>query len=361
MEQTQTMTSVAALEAETLQRLRSLSTGHWFHALLIESVHSYNAKATNEPVVAAEPLPAAERIIKKASRRAALLGTGAAAITTGGAVLTGETHGIAGLVAIPAAGAAMLADLLTRARLTVRMGCEIADLFGIRFNPGDPADVAQLHAVASHSVQQPESGDSRGHDLLESLVSQHQEQLASTVGSAAVAETLVRNVIPVIGLLNSGLTSYRVTEQHGRTMLHYARTRRGLEDALAPIERDAPQLVELLVEGIWFMFTCDGELNAHEAAILAHLVHRRPSAVRHALLQRMRDDETGWIQRLAEVPSELRASFLHVLTVASATDSTVAETERALLERAADALSVRAEQGKLEDLARNFRERGLAA
>jgi hypothetical protein len=355
------MSSLAALEADALHRLRSLATGHWFHSQLVDTVQSYNAKAVGEPSVSAEPLTAARRIIKKASVQAALLGTGAAAITTGGAVLTGETHGIAGLVAIPAAGAAMLADLVTRSRVTVRMSCEIAGLFGIRFNPEDPADLAQLHAVASQSVQQPEGGDSRGHDLLESLVDQHQEQLASTVGSTVVTETLVRNVIPVVGLLNSGLASYRLTEQLGHTLVHYSRARRGLEDAMAPIERDAPQLIELLIEGIWFMFTSDGQLDAHEAAILAHLLHRRASAVKHALLQRLHDDEAGWIQRLAEVPPERREAFLHVLTIASASDSDVAETERALLERAASALSVHGEDGELEELARKFRDRGLAA
>jgi hypothetical protein len=361
MAHTQPTTPEATLETDALQWVRRLSTGHWFHALLVESVHDYNARAAYEPVVSTEPLPAAERIIKKASVQAALLGTGAAAITTGGAFWTSQTHGVAGLVAIPAAGAAMLADLLTRARVTVRMSCEIAGLFGIRFTPEDPADLAQLQAVASESVHQPDGGDARGHDLLESLVGQHQEQLASAVGSAAVAETLVRNVIPVIGLLNSGWTSYRMTQHIGQTLLQYSRARRALEDAIGPIEQAAPQLLDLLVEGIWFMFTSDGQLNSHESAILAHLIHRRPSAVKHALLQRLHDDEAGWLERLAEVPSEQRPAFLHVLTVASAADSTVADTERALLERAARALSVSAQDGQLEELARSLRERGLAA
>jgi len=361
MAETEVTTPAAAIERDLLEKLHRLSSGHWFHELLVDTVRGYNADAAIEPAVSAAPLPAAERIIRNASLKAALLGTGAAAITTGGAIWTSQTQGVAGLVAVPVAGVAMLADLMTRARVVVRMSCEIADQFGIRFDPQDPSDLAQVHAVAGESVQQPEGGDGRGHDLLESVVSQHQEQLASAVGSNAVAETLMRNVVPVVGLLNSGLTSYRLTQRVGHTLLHYSRARRALEDAIRPIEEAAPQLVDLLVESVWFVFTSDGQLNAHQTALLAHLLHRRPEAVRHAVLERLHDDEASWLQRLEEVPTELREPFLHVLAVACATETTVPATERALLERAARALSVSAMDGQLEELARRFGELGLAA
>ena len=83
MADTEVTTPQAVLEQDMLHKLHRLSTGRWFHELLVETVRGYNAEAASEPAVSAAPLPAAERIIRNASLKAALLGTGAAAITTG--------------------------------------------------------------------------------------------------------------------------------------------------------------------------------------------------------------------------------------------------------------------------------------
>jgi uncharacterized membrane protein YebE (DUF533 family) len=139
------------------------------------------------------------------------------------------------------------------------------------------------------------------------------------------------------------------------------RTRRALDDAFEPIARTAPELVELLVEGVWFMFSSDGQLNAHEAAVVAHLVHARPSDARHALLDRLRDDEPAWLERLASVAQARRADFLHALVVAAAVDTEASRAERQLLERAARALQLATPDDELDRLARLFHESGVAA
>jgi hypothetical protein len=346
----------------SLSRLfQELRSGHWYHGLIVDYVRSYNAERPSRPCLHTSPVRAARRVADRARLQAAWLGTGAAAITTGASIVTGETHGLAGLVAIPAAGAAMLGDMLARARVMLGMTCELAELFAIRFDPDDPADLARLYAVVHQAVQQPEQGDARGHDLLESLSNMHPEQLASAVGLSTISETLSRNVVPVIGVFTSGWTSYRLTEQLAQATLHYVRTRRALDEAFEPIARAAPELLDLLVEGVWFMFSSDGQLNAHEAAVVAHLVHARPSEVRRALLDRLRDDEPAWLERLASVAPAQRPDFLRALVVAAAVDTEVTTGERELLERAARALQLPTPDRELDQLATRFHESGVAA
>lgn len=343
------------------QLIQDLRSGHWYHDLIVDYVRSYNAQHVDPPRLHATPVRAAGRVAYRAQLRAGWLGTGAAAIATGASIVTGETHGLAGLVAIPAAGAAMLADMFARTRVMLGMTCELAELFALRFDPDDPADLARLYAVVHQAVQQPEQGDERGHDLLESLSSMHPEQLASAVGLSTIGETLSRNVIPVVGVFTSGWASYQLTAQLAQATLHYVRTRRALDEVFEPLERFAPELVELLVEGVWFMFSSDGQLNAHEAAVIAHLVHARPSEVRRALLDRLRNDEPAWLERLPGIAPELRPAFLHALVVAAAVDGEVSRCERELLERAAQALQLPIPDDELDQLARRFRESGVAA
>ncbi|MEY4581171.1 MAG: hypothetical protein RL701_5874 [Pseudomonadota bacterium] len=357
---TQNMTETAQRLVHEL--LRDVRSGTWFQTLLVDYVRAHNTQAALAPrAQQGAPAPAAEQIIRSTCIQAALLGTGAAAISTGAGVFTGETYGLGGVIAIPVASAAMLTDMLTRARVTLGMCCKIAALFDIRFDPDRPADLAQLTAVAYAAVQPPKSADDeRGHDILTSLVAVNPDQLASVAGSSAVAETMARNVVPFVGLVTSGLTSYRLTRRLADDLLQYVRTRRGLQEALQPIERDAPELAEPVIEGVWFMFTSDGRLNSHEAAILAFLLHCRPADVRHALLERLRDDEAGWLERLRATPAALRPAVLHALAVAAAVDTHVPETERVLFQRISAALQLEPAGDTLDTLAQTFRKSGLA-
>src|SRR5882672_3916983 len=156
-----------AFELQRALHAEHLRTGHWFHHLLVARLRAHEAKHPPEKaVLAREPAVRAERIIRKTAAQAAVLGTGAAAITTAG-IWTAETQGIAGFLAVPAAAVAMLGDLATRAWIMITMTCDIGALFGVRFDANDPSDLAQLYAVALEAVGHPDNEDARGHELLE--------------------------------------------------------------------------------------------------------------------------------------------------------------------------------------------------
>jgi hypothetical protein len=343
-------------------RARELRTGHWFHQLLVNRLRAYAEGHPVAQAVETHPAVLADKIIGKASAQAALLGTGAAAITTSAEMWTAETQGMAGLLAVPAAGAAMLGDLVVRAHVTVKMSCEVAALFGVRFDPDDPSDLALLYAVALQAVAHPENSDARGHELLSRLVPLHSEEVSSAIGSMIGAETLARNVVPVLSLATSAITSYRVMRRIGEASLRYARARRALEDAFAKVERAAAGARDSLIEGVWFVLTSDGRLDEHEAAILAHLVRCRPADVQGQLLDRMRYDEADCLGRLDRIPKPARSAFLRALETAAALDVEITPPERELLASAARRLGEQLlSDDELRGLAERLGSSGLTA
>jgi hypothetical protein len=356
---------VTSAATEQLQRAllpHQLRTGHWFHSLMVAKLRAHDAKHPRQTrTLATEPASDAERIIRKTALQSALLGTGVAAVTTAGGVATAETQGMAGLLAVPAAAASMVGDLALRAWITTGMSCDVAALFGVRFDPDHPSDLARLYAVALEAVSSPEKTDARGHELLEHLVPAHSEEIGTSIGSMLGSETLARNVFPVIGLLTSGVSSYYLTRHLGEVSMRYARGRRALTDAFEDVEKFAPDARDLLIVGAWFVFTVDGMLNAHEAAILSHFVHRRPAKVRRSLLNRMRDDEAGWLERIERLPQEAKQPFMRALETAAALDTKLPRSEIDLLTAAARHLGTVTSPDAVESLATRFREIGLRA
>lgn len=337
-----------------------LVTGRWFHELLQEYLRRFESRPlAAEAPVTAETLRKAEEIIRGTCIKAAVIGTGAATVNTGAGLWSAQTGGLALFAAVPAAGLALVGDLFVRALLHIDMTCRIADLFAIRFSPEDPADLAHLYAVGVRAIESPEEGEGRGREMLERIAPLHSEDAARAVGSVFGNETLLRNVVPVVGILGSGAVSWRMTRHLGDLSLSYARSRRALAEATGPIAEKAPEAVDLLIEGIWFVFTSDGRLDAHEAAILSHLIHRGPARAREDMLRRFTDDETGWVERLREVPSSVRAPFLDALYVAAALDTEVVGPEKELLARVARTLEQEAEPERVETMASRLRASGV--
>ena len=341
--------------------VKHLLTGHWFSGVMVEYLKARERKSSGERTVARDPMADAQRIMRRASTRAALVGTGAAAITTSAGTFTLNSNGWTGILALPAASAAMAGDMLLRAIVNLDMCCDIAELFDVHFDASDPADLARLHAVAHHVVDVPDDAGDRGHDALDALTKLDPEQVGRAVGVSSSTETVLRNVIPFVGLVTSTVTSYRLTRRLGWASLQYARARAAFREALAPFaDKAPPDVFVVLIEGIWFAFTSDGQLDESDAAILAHLLHARPDDIRHRLLDRLRDDEAGWIARLGAVPGELREEFYRVICVATAVHGELTPGDRRFVVSAAEALGVDPRIPELERLAQGFRDTGHA-
>src|SRR5690606_7519269 len=160
------------------------------------------------------------------------------------------------------------------------------------------------------------------------------DDLGARIGTEIFGESLARNVVPFVAIASSSVANWVRTRKLGDSVRRYLRYQRALDEALAPFEAH-PDIFDLLLEGIWFLFIADGHINVEETVTLANLLNRLDATRRDAITSRFIDDELDWTERLSTVPEPLRDAFLHTLEVAAAVDTHVSLPERKLLRRAA--------------------------
>jgi hypothetical protein len=331
----------------------------WLRRLVSTLLHTYYARPRTQRVGAAEDLPeeaASHAIVRRACIRTATMGGATGAFATLTSIVTAESEGALGIVAVPAGAAAVLIEALARLGVHVTMVCAIADLFELTFDADDPSDLWALLALSfgpeSTPAQPPRAGDHIVH-----LAGVQAEEVARQIGKWILGESVAKNAIPFVNVISSSATSWVVTRRLGDNARRYARYRRAFDDVFAAEPRLVAHL-DLVIEGVWFLFAADGRLEPEESALLAALMRRSDPAQRERIVRELADD-ISWVARLAVIPERLKDPFLRVLEVAAAVDKNATLRERRLLEHAARALGRREDFGGLERMLKDFREVGV--
>jgi uncharacterized tellurite resistance protein B-like protein len=130
-------------------------------------------------------------------------------------------------------------------------------------------------------------------------------------------------------------------------------------DAFAQSAEACHDNLELLVEGLWFIFTADGRLAPEETATLARLMDKLDPVARKAVHARFVEDELDWARRIESVPEESRDAFLHALEVAACVDKEVTLPERKILRRAAHHLGREFDLEHLQKMIAEFESYGV--
>lgn len=301
---------------------------------------------------------AARRAIRVACIKSTATGALSGTIATAATVLTAETKGVAALVAVPVAAGAVGGEMVLRAMIHIDLTLELADLFEVRFDLDDPRDLWRLYSVA-FKTQAHEDDEDPGRDLVHRVMHVDGEEVGERIGAKLVGESIMRNVVPFVGIASSSLTNWIKTKRLGDTVRRYMRYRRALDDAIAQVERECSPFFELLVEGVWFLFIADGRLNPEETAVLANLLRRCDPATRADVERRLVVDELEWLQRLERIPDGMREPFLHALEVAAAVDKSISLPERKLLRLAARALGQPFDAARLDAMMKTFEDIGV--
>ncbi len=171
----------------------------------------------------------------------------------------------------------------------------------------------------------------------------------------------MRNIVPVLGIFTSAVTNYLKTRALGDNVRRYMRYQHALDAEGSHAKVTCHKQLDLLIEGMWFIFSADGKLDPEEAAFLSHMLKKLDDpAERRAILARFVEDELDWTARIHDqVPEEVRDAFLHVLEVAAAVDKEVGLPERKILRRAAHALGREFSQERVERMIAEFEENGV--
>lgn len=299
----------------------------------------------------------AERAIRLACVKSVVTGAAAGMLSTGATIVTAETEGLGAVVTVPFALTVVGGEMLYRATVHLELSCALADIFEVRIDPDDPDDLWRLYALVFHTERHRDRDDP-GRDLVERVAETEGERVGESVGAQLVGESVMRNVLPVVGIASSALMNWRVTHHLGHTVRRYMRYRRALSAALAHVEAACDRHFDLFVEGVWFLFSADGRLNHEEAAVLAGLLRRVDVFQRAAVSQRFVEDETDWVERLPQIPESARNAFLRAMEVAAAVDRSVSLPERKILRRAAHALNRPFDASRVVRMMRTLQEVG---
>jgi hypothetical protein len=340
-------------------------SGSWFTRLVMAYLRRYASKqsASPAPAVGTES-ERALKAIRWAAVRSAITGAASGATTTSATIITAETQGIGGLVAIPVAVAGIFGEMVYRAIIHLELTCQLAEIFGLRIDPEDPSDLWRIYALAFEPTPEGDKeGEERdpGQGMIHRVLEVQGEEVGHHIGAELLGESMLRNVVPVLGIASSSITNYRLTRRLGDTVRRFMRYQRALQDALAHEVQACSTHLDLLIEGIWFVFSADGALKPEEVAILAWLLKKCEPVERHAISSRFVEDDHDWLERIEAVAPALRPSFYHALEVAAAVDKAVTLPERRLLRGVARHLDLTFDLARLHRMMDEFEDRGVIA
>ncbi|NOK35303.1 hypothetical protein D7W79_01020 [Corallococcus exercitus] len=341
---------------------KDLRTGRWFTKLLATYLRHYDAHRLHRvPAARGTGADITEAIIRRACGAAFLSGAGSGSVTSGITVASADA-GVPGLVVgIPAAGLVITTEMVVNALINLRMACDLASAFHVRFDPEDPSDFSRLYAITRGQGEhgEDEEEDSLGLGRVEHLAEAKATNLGEDLGAKLLGESVSRNIVPLLNVVTSSVDNWRRTRRLGEAVLAYVRLRRALEDADAAIRRVAPEAVSLLLESAWFLFVSDGRLREEESAVLAHQLARLHPSRRQETTERFVEDASAWLHRLRSAPARAREVLMWSLNQLSAADLTVPAPERDLLRRAAEALHTSMDSVHLDTLVRRYRTEGV--
>jgi hypothetical protein len=281
-------------------------------------------------------------------------------VVTGATVVVAETEGFLGLLALPVAAAAICGDTLRRATLQLELTLDLADIFGITFDPKNASDLWLLYDALSVSAQRrPGKSHDSGRGLVHRVATFNADEIGERIGARLASESVLLSILPFASVFTSSIGNWVGMRRFGETARRYMRYRRALEDTVAEVERIDRGVLDLLVEGIWVTFVADGRLLAEETAVLAGLLRRFEPTSQVAVQAQFVLDEAAWIERLSGIPEAARQPFLHALCVAATVDKFVSLPERKLLERTARELGLTLDGADIEALLREFERTGV--
>ncbi len=84
----------------------------------------------------------------------------------------------------------------------------------------------------------------------------------------------MRNIVPVLGIFTSAVTNYLMTRRLGDTVRRYMRYQHALDAEGSYASDHCHAVLDLVIEGMWFIFSADGKLEPEETAFLGHMLKK---------------------------------------------------------------------------------------
>jgi hypothetical protein len=340
----------------------SIRDGSWFRRIVAAHVKSHCEKIDAGhwdrvyPGIAVEQR--AHQEIRKVAVKAAAAGAVASAGASAGELLSLFTDGLAAPVGIPATMLSMALEAAYTALLQIDLACDLGAIYGIPFNPDDVGEIATLFGLAlevdvySKKEQQEQDEADAPHGLTSRLIRLEEGEIATRIGRKLLEDSVVRNIIPIIGVPISARWNYVATTKLGAKVRKYMRYRRALATAVARLQLGNVTDPTLLVEGAWLLATTDGAAGHEEMLAIAAIMDLLTPVQRSAIAadKAFGDHEEDWFAELAAVDRKMHEPLLETLSLVAAADRELAVPERRLLTRIGKALGREIDFARIEQI-----------
>jgi hypothetical protein len=315
-----------------------MTNGTWFQRLVASHIKKHAAEIGPDHWNRLYPkLDVEERASKRigiAARRAAAAGAFASVGASTGELLALVSEGLAAPIGLPAAALSMFAEAAYTARLQVDLACDLASIYDVPFDPNDLGELTTLFGLGFEvDVKQHKSEQRDTSGVTAKLMELEDGEVAKRIGRKLLEESVVRNVLPVVGIPISARWNYVATKRFAGVARKYARYRRALRHACVKLAISNVDDPGLLLQGAWLMATVDGDAGHEELLALALILESLHVHAADAKLEETGDDEEAWFERLSDAPAKMHDALLDVLYLVSATDRELQSSEKRFLMR----------------------------
>jgi tellurite resistance protein len=165
------------------------------------------------------------------------------------------------------------------------------------------------------------------------------DDFAHEVGVQLLQQSVLRNVVPIAGVLVSAAWNQIVLRRFARSVHAAARQRLAIVSACRNVSLGDANTARCILDGAWLLATADGAINHHEALALSILIDSLPLPERIAVHEAsFPDDEEDWFERLRSCDPDMRDILIDVLALIAAADGKLNTPERRFLRRLGAAL-----------------------
>jgi tellurite resistance protein len=160
------------------------------------------------------------------------------------------------------------------------------------------------------------------------------DDFAQSVGRGVVQQAVLRNAVPVVGVLVSAAWNQIVLRRFANQVHTAARQRLAIVRACRDMQLGEQHMARIILDGAWLMATADGDIGHQESLALAVLIDSLTLPQRIAVEEAsFPDDEEQWFVRVSALEPAAQKVLIDVLSLVASADGAFTTPERRFLKR----------------------------
>jgi tellurite resistance protein len=301
------------------------------------------------------PEERAQRRIQRMITRATIAGVAAAGGASTAEVMSLVTQGVGSLAAIPLGLGAVGAEMVYTTALQIDLAFDLASIYGVPFAHDDVGEISTLLGLALgvDLVREPtrhdkatKPGDTKPWRVVRQM---QRDDFAQRVSREVVQQSLLRNVVPVVGVLISAAWNQVVLRRFANQVHTVVRQRLGILRACRSVRLGEQRTARAILDGAWLIATADGDIGHQEALALSTLIDSLTLPERIAVHDAsFPDGQEDWFEQLSELEPGAASVLIEVLALVASADGVFTTPERRFLQRLARTLKRDIDLGTIE-------------